>query len=234
MTDPISYDPYLSWVDTTDPDNLPADAKLITAADLLRYENFGVSATAAVNSLITDLATTNSTVATQATTITDLQSTIDGYAALLAHDTTLVKQTDQSRTNSTLFVADNELSRVLLADRTYVVKVVLFMQSPVTADFRVYLNAGAGVTGRWGVSTGLSTTATSSEGASRPLSYSTFDGSGYALIGGTDYASVVVLEAVVNIPAGSNKTLSVYWAQGTADAGNTIVTANSYIWTKAL
>lgn len=41
MTDPISFAPYNGWVDVTDPNNLPPDARMITAADLLRYENLG-------------------------------------------------------------------------------------------------------------------------------------------------------------------------------------------------
>jgi hypothetical protein len=57
MTDPISFDPFLGWVDTTDPDNLPAEVRIIMASDLLRYENFGVATETAVNELITDMAT---------------------------------------------------------------------------------------------------------------------------------------------------------------------------------
>jgi hypothetical protein len=41
MTDPISFDPYTGWVDVTDPNNLPPDARTIGAADLLRYETLG-------------------------------------------------------------------------------------------------------------------------------------------------------------------------------------------------
>jgi len=55
MTDPISFDPFLGWVDTTDPDNLPEDVRIIGADDLLRYENFGVAATTAINELIPDV-----------------------------------------------------------------------------------------------------------------------------------------------------------------------------------
>jgi hypothetical protein len=41
MADPISFDPYLGWVNITDPNNVPEDARTITAEDLLRYENLG-------------------------------------------------------------------------------------------------------------------------------------------------------------------------------------------------
>lgn len=49
MTDPISFDPYLGWVDITDPNNIPADARAITAGDLLRYEQLGINVVARVN-----------------------------------------------------------------------------------------------------------------------------------------------------------------------------------------
>jgi secreted trypsin-like serine protease len=41
MADPISFDPFLGWTDITDPNNIPQDAHVIGAADLLRYENLG-------------------------------------------------------------------------------------------------------------------------------------------------------------------------------------------------
>jgi len=55
MTDPISFDPFLAWVDTTDPDNLPEDVRIIGANDLLRYENLGVDVETAINSIILDV-----------------------------------------------------------------------------------------------------------------------------------------------------------------------------------
>lgn len=55
MTNPINFDPFLGWVDTTDPNNIPADVRTVNAADLLRYENLGVAAETAINSLITDV-----------------------------------------------------------------------------------------------------------------------------------------------------------------------------------
>lgn len=51
MADPISFDPFLGWVDSTDPNNIPQDARVIGANDLLRYENFGKDAAAAINEI---------------------------------------------------------------------------------------------------------------------------------------------------------------------------------------
>lgn len=51
MADPIVFSPVLTWVDATDPNNIPADVRLIKAADLLRYETFGRDAAARINSI---------------------------------------------------------------------------------------------------------------------------------------------------------------------------------------
>lgn len=37
----IVFNPYLGWTNASDPANIPADAKIITAEDLMRYENLG-------------------------------------------------------------------------------------------------------------------------------------------------------------------------------------------------
>jgi hypothetical protein len=55
MTDPISFDPFLGWVDILDPNNVPPDVRTINAGDLLRYENFGVGAASRINTLITEV-----------------------------------------------------------------------------------------------------------------------------------------------------------------------------------
>lgn len=49
MTEPISFDAYLGWVDITDPNNIPQDARVISANDLLRYEKFGLEASQHIN-----------------------------------------------------------------------------------------------------------------------------------------------------------------------------------------
>lgn len=49
MADPINFDPYLDWVDVVDPNNIPEGARVVSAADLLRYENLGQAVTARLN-----------------------------------------------------------------------------------------------------------------------------------------------------------------------------------------
>jgi len=42
MAGPLNFDAYLGWVDITDPANIPQDARVISASDLLRYEQLGL------------------------------------------------------------------------------------------------------------------------------------------------------------------------------------------------
>lgn len=48
-TAPVSFNPYLGWVNVTDPANIPPGTRKITAAELLRYENGIKDAVARVN-----------------------------------------------------------------------------------------------------------------------------------------------------------------------------------------
>lgn len=41
MANPIHFDAFTQWVNVNDPDNVPVDAKILTAEDLLRYEKLG-------------------------------------------------------------------------------------------------------------------------------------------------------------------------------------------------
>lgn len=50
---PVSFTPYLGWVDATDAKNIPNGFRIIGASDLLRYENYAVESKALINSLET-------------------------------------------------------------------------------------------------------------------------------------------------------------------------------------
>lgn len=52
---PVNFTPYLGWADATDVNNIPNGFRLISAADLLRYENFGKDAQAAITTLESDV-----------------------------------------------------------------------------------------------------------------------------------------------------------------------------------
>jgi lysophospholipase L1-like esterase len=43
---PLNFDAYLGWVNITDPNNIPEDARVISADDLLRYEKLGLDTAA--------------------------------------------------------------------------------------------------------------------------------------------------------------------------------------------
>lgn len=49
MADPIAFSKYNGWVDVVDDNNVPPGARPVNAADLLRYENLGEQAAAAIN-----------------------------------------------------------------------------------------------------------------------------------------------------------------------------------------
>jgi lysophospholipase L1-like esterase len=46
MPGPFNFDAYLGWVNITDPNNIPEDARVIGADDMLRFENLGLDAKA--------------------------------------------------------------------------------------------------------------------------------------------------------------------------------------------
>jgi hypothetical protein len=43
MPGPFNFDAFLGWVNITDPNNVPQDARVVGADDLLRYENLGLA-----------------------------------------------------------------------------------------------------------------------------------------------------------------------------------------------
>lgn len=51
MADKFNFDPYMGWVDVTSPDKIPADARVISANDLLRYEKLGADTAQKFNEL---------------------------------------------------------------------------------------------------------------------------------------------------------------------------------------
>lgn len=82
MATPLTFTAYTGWVDATDPNNIPAGTRLITAADLLRYENLGTAVVARVNSHDTSI-TTNTTDITNLKKPRALVTKTASYAAAL-------------------------------------------------------------------------------------------------------------------------------------------------------
>lgn len=83
MATPISFTAYVGWVDATDPNNIPAEVKLISAEDLLRYENFGLQAAAKINSIESTVEGHTETIGTQGTTLAGHTTTINGHTTTL-------------------------------------------------------------------------------------------------------------------------------------------------------
>lgn len=52
---PVSFTPYLGWTDVTDVNNIPNGFRLITAADLLRYETYAEASKTLINALETSV-----------------------------------------------------------------------------------------------------------------------------------------------------------------------------------
>lgn len=77
MATPISFSPVLTWVDATDPNNIPADVRIITASDLLRYENFGKDASARINSIESTVEGHTSSISNTSTTVQEHENAIN-------------------------------------------------------------------------------------------------------------------------------------------------------------
>ena len=117
MAAPLVFNPYTGWVDIPDAQNIPNGARLIAAADLLRYENFLtavrdrinahelsiVDLTPAVATLISDLNAAEAVNTTQAGLISTLQADLDTAEANIA---ALTRGTVVASTNQTLAKAN--------------------------------------------------------------------------------------------------------------------------------
>lgn len=81
MAVPITFAAFTGWTDATDPNNIPAEVRIIAASDLMRYETFGTEAAEKINSIestveehTTALEELSTAGGTQGTALTDLQT----------------------------------------------------------------------------------------------------------------------------------------------------------------
>lgn len=98
MAAPLVFNEFLGWLDVVDAQNIPPGTRLITAADLLRYENFLVALRDRINShetslldiapkvatLITDVDAVEAANTAQSGLITTLQNDLDAAEANIA------------------------------------------------------------------------------------------------------------------------------------------------------
>lgn len=81
---PIEFSAFIGWVDATDPNNIPAEVRIISASDLLRYETFGQQAAAKIN-LIEPLVESHGLSLTDHTTsLTELETLTAEHTLTLA------------------------------------------------------------------------------------------------------------------------------------------------------
>ena len=232
MSNPISYNPFLGWVDATDPDNLPPEVRIIGASDLLRYENFGVAATAKINAEsvrvdneIVRLNAAEDAITALGTSIGAVDTSVGGLdsriAVLEAAPKSFVHKTsDTSRSATTLLAEDPHLKKELGPNELVEVTAVLFVTSVTPADIKFGF-AGTGVTvGRWGSTTfGAMNTTVPNNYA---IAYNT-----------TGLTQTFVLQGLIGAGAGGGH-LGLMWAQYVSDPGATTVHSYSYLKTTTL
>lgn len=97
MATPLSFTAVTEWVDYTDPTNVPPSIRVISAADLLRYEN-GIKAVVqrsnehdtTLESMASTISGLNSALSTLQSTVNTQASTISTLSASLASQTTQI------------------------------------------------------------------------------------------------------------------------------------------------
>lgn len=117
MATPISFTPVLEWVDYTDPTNVPQQVRVISAADLLRYENSHKALTDRVNehdSLIINAGTAINGVADRVTQVevvnTGQGDTIAQMAATIANLTSQLNALNRTTVVRSVTTAYNVLA----------------------------------------------------------------------------------------------------------------------------
>lgn len=94
MTTKISFSSYLGWVNVADPANIPADVRIISADDLLRYEKFGDAAKQAINELIDTTADHETRISQNKTAVDNHTQTLTNQGqTLTSHGQTLADHT---------------------------------------------------------------------------------------------------------------------------------------------
>lgn len=223
MTDPISFDPFLGWVDTTDPDNLPEDVRIIGANDLLRYENFGVAATAKINAEIVRVDDHETRLDAHDTTLTGLDTRLDTLEGQNIGRVRFVRKTaNTTRTNTAALMADPDLTVTLGPNEVVEVTILLYVDTPTSADFRFALAGPGVVSGRWGMHDMQSVGGTSSPNG-QSIGLNTIGAQQQFLANGIISAG----------PSGG--VMAVWWSQLTSGTGTDVsVLSDSYLKTRTI
>ncbi|MBW4062252.1 hypothetical protein HJC99_06825 [Candidatus Saccharibacteria bacterium] len=130
----------------------------------------------------------------------------------------VIKPTDQIVTSSAAFVNDNALSFTVGPNETWTYNMTVFGNSGTTPDFKFSMSAPAGSSCVWGVS--------EAENADSNGNLSCGASSGLISGSGADEPYYITGTVTAGVTGGS---VTLQWAQNTANAANTIVRAGSYL-----
>lgn len=197
MADPISFDPYLGWVDVEDVDNIPEDARLITAADLIRYEKFGQDASARINDLAAIATDEGIAGLIEGDGPLTAQAVADAITAALAGREQISTLPTNSVSDSILQTPSG-LSIPAPAMSTWAVEVDLFYGTSFEHDMRLGWAIPAASGGRWGI---LGLALDNANLASGPLTAQSAPITTTLALAGNGAATMARLSAVVTVGA---------------------------------
>lgn len=152
MSTPISFNAVTDWVDYTDPTNVPTEVRILSASDLLRYENFGSQAAQRINEHDTAIGTlqSNQTQNVERLDAIETLNTTQGNAIDALQQADTARQTQITNlTRTTLVRASTSAYTILPANRIHIHtagSATYTLPSPSTntgVDFIVF-NKGAG------------------------------------------------------------------------------------------
>lgn len=141
----------------------------------------------------------------------------------------VVATADQTVNNSATLVADTELTLAVEADNTYLLDMFLIYNSSTTADMRIKLTGAGGATFstvHW-ATRGAGTTAAS--GVNSAMNSQLRELADQAILGGIGANAVATPTGRIVIGAGSDGTLGMSFAQGTAEVSDTTRKAGSWM-----
>ncbi len=138
------------------------------------------------------------------------------------------KSANETVNTSAALQNDDELVLTVVASAKYILEAYIIYDTNTTADFKCAWVGPTSATLAWTV-TGLATAATGVSGSIIMAVAAIADGGAQSIGGagsGTQVAARITGLLTVSTTAG---TLQFRWAQGTSDASDTIVIANSYM-----
>lgn len=147
-----------------------------------------------------------------------------------ATDTYVLKTVNETVNNSVTLQNDDALAFSALANSTYAVQLFILYDSSTTADFRYDFTLPVSAIGYKSTSHAPTTT-TACSGTAGTFVFNDITQTDNNVGGagtGTANTCALVVEATI-ITAGTSGTVQVRWAQGTLDATDTVVRANSWI-----